>query len=177
VPVGAQHITNDLAVGLQISAEAAEKLKCGVGNALAENVPRKEPVLLSEFEPSNHTQVSKRFVSEIIEARLHEIMDLVNGELKVLGKNPRFPSGAVVTGGGSKLPGLTDLVQKALKSYVQLGFSQAQEFDIVNPTHREYLEDPQFSVALGLVLWGRVQGTGPRGIGESVKDFIKNLLP
>jgi cell division protein FtsA len=177
VPVGAQHITNDLAIGLQISVEAAEKLKISVGDAMAENVPRKEVIDLSEFEPKNHTQVPRRFIAEIIEARLSEIMDLVATELKVLGKNPRFPSGIVVTGGGSKLHGLSDFVQKSMKSYVQLGFSQASEFDIVNPTHREHLEDSQFSVALGLVLWGRTEDATPRSLGESFRNFLKNLIP
>jgi cell division ATPase FtsA len=82
-----------------------------------------------------------------------------------------------VTGGGSKLHGLSDFVQKSMKSYVQLGFSQASEFDIVNPTHREHLEDSQFSVALGLVLWGRTEDATPRSLGESFRNFLKNLIP
>lgn len=177
IPVGAQHITNDLAVGLQISVEAAEKIKVSLGNAMAENVPRREQLDLSEFEPKNHTEVSRRFIAEIIEVRLAEILELLSAELKVLGKNVRFPSGVVVTGGGSKLQGITDLIGKELKSYVQLGFSEPREFDILNPTHREYLEDPEFSVAQGLVLWGRGQETRAQGIGESMRNFVKNLLP
>lgn len=177
IPVGSQHITNDLAVGLQISIDAAEKLKISIGNALSSNVSRRETIEISEFEPGKQAQVSKKFISEIIEVRLAEILELVNNELKSIGKTSRFPSGIVITGGGSKLHGLSDLIQRDLKSYVQLGFSDIRELEVLNPTHKEYLEDPEFSVALGLLFLGSEGESAPVGFGGSMKNFLKNLLP
>ena len=177
LPVGSQHVTNDLAIGLQVSIEAAEKIKIHVGNALSENVPRKETVPLSEFERKNDAEIPRRYIAEIIEVRLAEILDLVNNELKSLGKSARFPSGIVITGGGSKQKGLSDLIQKGMKSYVQFGFADTRELEILNPTHREYLEDPEFSVALGLVHLAESGNGHPRSVREFLRDFLGNIIP
>ncbi len=177
LPVGSQHVTNDLAVGLQISIDAAEKIKISAGNALAENVSRKEMVSLSDFESKNQTEISRRFIAEIIEIRLAEMLDLVNNELKALGKATRFPSGVVITGGGSKLQGLSDLVQKSMKSYVQFGFSDTRGLEVPNPAHRDYLEDPEFSVALGLIYLAEGRDGKPRSVREFLRDFLGNIIP
>lgn len=177
LPLGAQHVTSDLAMGLQISVEAAEKVKISAGNALSDNVSLREEVALSEFERRNDAVVKRRRIAEIIEARLVEILSLVNNELKLLGKATRFPSGIVITGGGSKLSGLSDLVQKSMKSYIQFGFSDARELEILNPTHRDYLEDPEFAVALGLLSLAEVSEGRPRNIKEFLMDVFKNIIP
>lgn len=178
IPLGSQHITNDLAVGLQMSVPAAEKLKIAAGNGLQSGFSLREPLDLSEFEPKNKTLASRRFVSEIVDARLAQILELINNELKLLGKNMRFPSGIVVTGGGAKLLGITDFVQKEMKAYVQPGFPDTREISVPNPTHKDILEDPEFSVALGLLLlWNEGKNKEPNGFFAAVKEVARNILP
>ncbi|KKU15745.1 cell division protein FtsA [Candidatus Jorgensenbacteria bacterium RIFCSPLOWO2_02_FULL_45_12] len=178
IPVGMRHITNDIAVGLRVAFDSAERIKLTYGNAMSKDVNRKDVIQLSEFDPLNRGEVSKRFVAEIIEVRLAEILELVNNELKVLGRSVQIPAGIVITGGGTKLPGITDLVKQELKFHTQIGFPNLEPFEIMNPTYKELLDDPEFATALGLV---RIE-TGekhvlPDGTWGSVKNFFKNFVP
>ncbi len=177
IPIGARHITNDIAMGLKISFESAEKLKLTHGYAFAKEISRKDVVKLSDFDPTNKGEVLKRFISEIIEVRLAEMLELVNNELKVLGRSVQLPAGVVITGGGTKLPGMSELVKQELKFHVQVGFPDLGFFEIMNPTHRDMLDDPEFSSALGLVLYGNDAEMLPASASDWVKQFVKNLFP
>ena len=81
-PVGAANISNDLAVGLKIPVDAAEEVKLHYGYAYSKEVPQKESVDLRKFEEDAKGSVSRRFIAEIVESRLEEILDLVSAELK-----------------------------------------------------------------------------------------------
>ncbi|KKT92115.1 MAG: Cell division protein ftsA [Candidatus Jorgensenbacteria bacterium GW2011_GWA2_45_13] len=177
IPIGTRHVTNDLAMGLKISFDSAERLKLTYGYAMAREVNRKDSVMLSEFDPSNKGEVSKRFIAEIIEVRLAEILELVNNELKVLGRSLQLPAGVTITGGGAKLSGLPDLVKQELKLHVQTGFPESSDFEVLQPTYREMLDDPEFSTAVGLVLLGNGERARPSGGFESVRGFLRNLIP
>ncbi len=176
LPVGSGYVTNDIAIGLKTSIEMAEKLKTAFGCALAKDINRREMINLSEVDGKSEGQISRHFLAEIIEVRLAEILDMVRGELKTLG-NIQLPAGAIITGGGVKLAGMTDLIKQELKLPVQIGFPNLNDFDILNPAHREMLDDPEFSAAAGLVLWGRTEGEEPVSSSQAVKNFFKNLLP
>ncbi|KKW48150.1 MAG: Cell division protein ftsA [Parcubacteria group bacterium GW2011_GWA1_59_11] len=154
LPVGAGNITNDLAVGLRLPVPAAENLKLNYGHALAGEVNAKESVDLRKFSPEAKGMVSRRFVAEIIESRLAEIFDLVNNELRLWGKFGQLAGGAVLTGGGAKMPGVTDLAKQVLKLSTQIGFSSGEEWSEETAAFSEAFEDPEFVTALGLVLWG-----------------------
>lgn len=180
VPVGSSYVTNDIAVGLKISIEMAEKLKTTLGCALARDINRREMINLSEIDGKSEGQISRHFLAEIIEVRLVETLGLIKDELKTIGRDGRsvqLPAGVVVTGGGTKLAGMTELVKQELKLPVQIGFPNLSVFDILNPAHREMLDDPEFSAAAGLVLWGEAEGGKPVSRGYAVKNFFRNLLP
>lgn len=173
LPVGSGYITNDIAIGLKTSIGAADKLKVTYGFAVAKDVSRKDVVRLAEVDPGNDGEISRRFLSEIIEVRLAEILDLVNNELKALGKNVQLPGGVVVTGGGTKLPGMTELVRQELKLPVQIGFPDLSNFEILNPTHRELLDDPECATVVGLAAWGILQGERRGTENGQSKTFSK----
>ena len=176
LPVGSGYVTNDIAIGLKTSIEMAEKLKTTFGCALAKDINRREMISLSEVDGKSEGEISRHFLAEIIEVRLVEILDMIRGELKALG-GIQLPAGAIITGGGVKLAGMTDLVKQELKLPVQIGFPNLNDFDILNPAHREMLDDPEFSVAAGLILQGRMEGEEPVSNSQAVKKFFKNLLP
>ncbi len=177
LPVGSGYVTNDIAIGLKTSIEMAEKLKTSFGCALAREVNRRETINLTEVDGKSEGQISRHFLAEIIEVRLVEVLDLVNDELKVLGKNVQLPAGVVVTGGGVKLAGMTDLVKQELKLPVQMGFPDLTDFEVLNPAHREILDDPEFGAAVGLVIWGRSENGERFPSRQTFKNFFRNLLP
>lgn len=158
-PVGAGNISSDLAVGLKIPVDAAEEIKLHYGYAVSKDVSQKESIELKKFVPEAKGAVSRRFAAEIIESRLEEIFDLVNDELKLLQKYGELPGGAVLVGGGAKLPGITDLAKQEMKLSTQIGFALGGEWEAEGGSFKEFLEDPEFVGAFGLVLWG-VDGEG-----------------
>lgn len=187
-PVGAGNITNDLAVGLRIPVSSAENLKLQYGYAIASEVGLKEMVELSKFVEGAKGNISRRFLSEIIESRLAEIFEFVNNELKLWGKVGQLAGGVVFTGGGAKLPGLPELAKQELKLTSQIGFAGEpgkwpREGESV---FEEYLEDPEFVTSLGLLLWGMEeegwQSRGERSFSEvaswkGLKGIFKSFMP
>jgi cell division protein FtsA len=179
-PVGASNISNDLAVGLKVSVDAAEEIKLHYGYAYSKEVAQKESVDLKKFAEDAKGSVSRRFIAEIVESRLEEILDLVSNELKLMEKFGQLPGGIVLVGGGAKLPGLTDLVKQEMKLAAQIGFTLADEWDGRGGSFKEYLEDPEFVSAFGLVLWGMdSEGRGDEKTqsGLSIKNFFRYFNP
>jgi cell division protein FtsA len=174
-PVGAGNISNDLAVGLKIGVDAAEAVKLHYGYAFAKEVGQKEQIELKKFTPEARGTVSRRFVAEIIESRLEEIFDLVNNELKLVQKFGELPGGVVIVGGGAKLPGLTDLVKQEMKLSTQIGCSIASEWEGDGGAFKEYLEDPEYVGAFGLILSG-MDGEGWNDRRQAQKFDIKGML-
>lgn len=181
LPVGAGHITNDLAIGMKTSVEVAEKVKLSYGMAVPSEVNKKEEINLTKIEKGEEEVVSRKLVAQIIEARLAEILSLVNKELKKIDRAGKLPAGAVLVGGGAKLPGVVDIVKKELGLPAQVGFPAEL------PGLAEKLEDPGYAVAEGLLLWGfnrmgeekRFAG-GVASINDTVgklKKWFKHFLP
>jgi cell division protein FtsA len=168
LPVGSDHITNDLAIGLRTSVDVAETVKLEFGGALAEMANKTEEIDLSKIDKTEEGKVSRKHVNEIIQARLEEIFSMVNKELKSIGRDGQLPAGAILTGAGAKLPGAVELAKKELRLPVQIGFP-ANIATII-----DRVDDPSFSTAIGLVLWANEYLTwGNRGISRFARDFLK----
>lgn len=177
-PVGAGYVTNDLAVALKIPVEAAEKLKISYGYGLSKEVSNKEIVELKKIDINLKGSPSRKYISEIIEARLMEICELVNNELKLIGKEGRLPAGVVLVGGGAKLPGVTELFRQELKLATQIGMPQAEIFEIGMPELSEFLEAPEYVSVLGLALWSReLRPKRSATDGREIIKFLKNFIP
>ena len=182
LPVGSEHITNDLAIGLRTSIETAEKVKLEYGYAKSSDVNKKDKIDLSKLDSKENQIVTKKHISEIIEARLSEIFSMVNRELKNIGKAGKLPAGAILSGGGVKLPGIVDLAKQELKLPAQIGFPENVKGVI------EKLDDPTYATIVGLIFWGKShidkQKTGVGVQFSSVSDTVgkirgwfKNFLP
>lgn len=178
-PVGAGHITNDLAVALKIPVGAAEKLKISYGYALAKEVAGKENVDLKKIDINLKGSPSRRYIAEIIEARLTEICELINNELKLIGKAGRLPGGVVLAGGGAKLPGISELFRDELKISSQIGLPRPKSFNVSVPGIADVMESPEYIAVLGLLLWAKeLQPAGRNMIsGNFLVRFLKSLLP
>jgi cell division protein FtsA len=151
LPIGAGHITNDVAIGLRTSIPVAEKVKLEYGSALSRDIGKKDDIDLSVIDSQEEGLVSRYHVAEIIEARLEEIFSLINKELKSIGKAGLLPAGAVLTGGGAKLPQIVELAKVTLGLPAQVGFP-AKLGGILDK-----VDDPSFATAVGLILWTKEQ--------------------
>ena len=181
LPVGGNHITNDVAVGMRIPFEAAEQLKIDHGHARHETIDPTEVVQVKAFGDGGITRVQRRDLAEIIEARVEEIDQLILQEIKRSGYDGLLPAGVVMTGGTSQLRGLRELGRQVLALPVRVGIPQ----NLQGLT--DAIDSPAYATAVGLLLWGRDQaGVQPLPVRKDKKNgdwsdrfggFIKTLLP
>ncbi len=179
-PVGSGNITNDLAIGLKTSVEAAEAVKLTFGSASPKGISGRENVDLKKIDPNVRNNVSRRFIADIIEVRLAEIFEFVNNELKLIGKADKLPVGAILVGGGSKMPGLVDLAKAELNLPAQIGIPSMSSLEMASGEMSLQAEDPEFVCAIGLALWGRDRMFADQvggGFGSWAKKLFNNLLP
>ncbi|PKL72572.1 cell division protein FtsA [Candidatus Kuenenbacteria bacterium HGW-Kuenenbacteria-1] len=149
LPIGSDHITSDIAIGLRISIDLAEKIKLTYGTALPDQFKKEEKINLNEFDDNEKEAVSKKYIANIIEARVEEIFRMINAEFKKINRDGKLPAGVILTGGGAKLPGIVELAKKEFRLPASIDTSQENIFTSVDK-----INDPEFSTALGLVLWG-----------------------
>jgi cell division protein FtsA len=154
IPVGSSNITNDLAIGLRIPIEVAETIKLSYGSALAKEVSARDAVELSKIDPRAKGTVTKKFIAEIIEDRLAEIFELVNNEVKRVGKMSQLPAGVVLIGSGAKMPTIAELARQELKVSAQIGIPRAPLFTAASTEVGLQAEDPAFATAIGLLVHG-----------------------
>lgn len=169
LPVGGVNITNDLAIGLKTDPEIAELVKLQHGSATSQsgagNISVKHDKDTYEFDLSE--------VDEIIEARLEEIFEMVNKELKKIGRAGKLPSGVVLVGGGAQLKNITTFTKSALGLAARIGHPSG--FGGV----AENAEKPDFATAVGLMLIdsdnaNQVRTSGQRTSKGSSRAMVKN---
>lgn len=182
LPVGAGHITNDIAIGLRVSIDVAEKIKLEFGSATPGDISKHDEVNLHDVGAEEVT-VSRRQIAEIIEARVEEIIKMVDRELQQIDRSGLLPAGVIVTGGGAKLPGLVEIGKRDFRLPVSIGFPQGYSSAI------DKIQDPGFTTALGLASWGVESGSGGGffnklpALGsvnetvEGMRRWFKSLLP
>ena len=179
LPIGSRHITSDIAIGLRISLDLAETIKLNYGSTLPGEISKSEEINLKELSETEEAVVSKKHVAEIIYARVEEIFKMVDAELKAIGRSGKLPAGIILTGAGAKLPGLAEVAKKTFKLPASIGYPQSIVCTI------DKVNDPAFTTAVGLVLWGRhfykkgglARLPGVGGMGKRVRKWFKSLLP
>ena len=203
VPIGARYITSDMAVGLRVSLESAEKIK--VYLAKSHKIPM--PVLDDQEEEKQNQKGQKKqegfldikslgieediqriseksVVDGIIKPRLQEIFKYVGKEIKKSGFGTQIPSGLVICGGGAQTIGLLDQAKYVLGFPARLGVIEGLSGMI------EEIDSPGFAAASGLILYGStvgargeihipvLSGSLPiKGIIQKGISIFKSLLP
>lgn len=156
LPIGSDHITADIAIGLRINIDLAEKLKIDYGYGLSKDINRKEEINLKDVDPKEEQKISRRYLAEIIEARVEEIFNKVDQELIKIDRSGKLPAGVILIGGGAKLPQITEIAKRKLRLSVSLG----QLFN-VKKCVIDKINDLSYLSSAGLVLWGQqFQPTG-----------------
>jgi cell division protein FtsA len=148
IPVGGNHVTNDLAIGLRCSLTDAEAAKINYGHALPMLIPRDEVIDIQPIGADRVQGVPRVYVAEIINPRAREIVELIRAELARSGVDGLLPGGLVLTGGGAKLLGLPELAAEMLDLPVRVGVP------IGVRGMSDKVAGPSFATAVGLVKWG-----------------------
>lgn len=139
LPVGGDHMTNDISIGLRTSTEEAEKIKTKHGYAFYDHASEDEVFSLPVIGSDKQEQYSQLDLSDIIEARLEEILLMVQDTIKKLGYRD-LPGGYVFTGGVANLPGLLELAQLVLQHNLR----------IAKPDYIG-VRDPIYTTSVGLI--------------------------
>lgn len=195
IPIGGRHVTSDIAVGLRISLESAEKIKIWLGQKpkqpaipLEKDSKKKEDEVLDLKALGITEDVQKisrkAVVDSIIRPRLQEIFKYVGREIKKSGFGSQTPSGLVITGGGSMTVGLLEQAKYTLGFPARIGKIEG----FMGLT--DEIESPIFSTAAGLILYGvnaqsepesglpvLASGLPIKAMTQKVTDLIKSFLP
>lgn len=190
LPLGSDHITQDIAIVLRTSLDVAEKFKMQYVSADASHVNKQEVLNLRDFGGDSSETVSPRFISEIAQARIEEIFHKVEQELARVNRSGLLPAGVVLTGGGVKLHGMVEMAKQSLRLPVTVGVCNGLQSPLT-----EALQDSAFTTAIGLVQWGFARersddhgrkisfASGGRGgdmmknAGSIVKKIFGSFLP
>lgn len=174
IPVGARNITNDLAIGLRVSLETAEKVKIALSSKRKKKKETEgsDQLDLESLGAEETKKVSKRtLIDGIIRPRLNEIFTMVKIELDRVGIANRIPSGVIISGGGAETVGALDSAKRMLSLPVRIGKPRGVEGlidDIITPA---------FGTPIGLVLYATRQGIveNVSGFGTKIKLPAKGL--
>ncbi len=173
--VGGNHFTNDIAVGLGISINEAEKIKKKYGHAVLTAIDEAEEIKISR---SGEIAVIPRLqLCEIIYSRTEELIEIISNELKTCSGYEVASSGVVLTGGGSLLSGIDILAAEIFGLPVRIGMP----LKIYGP--KEITGNPMYSTGIGLVLYGyneekdvEIYPATFTGIFGKMKDWVKGIF-
>jgi len=169
LPIGSAHITRDIAIALQADINVAEEIKKKFGSYIFQNKRKKEKITIGKdvfvFDSSKLVKAGR--------ARVAEIFNLVLKELKKVNRQGALPAGVILTGGGSKLPGIVNFIKKELKLPAKRGAPKG---------FVGLEEDPSLSVLCGLATKGlNEEEAGSSilntGIGSKLKRLFKIFIP
>lgn len=151
IPFGGNVITNDIKDGCKIMQRHAEALKVKYGSASAAENKENEVVCIPSLRGREPKEITLKNLSSIIQARMEEIIELVNCEIKNSGYSRKLIGGIVVTGGGAQLKHLTQLFEYMTGMDTRIGYPTEH---LANSNEIKNLSSPMFSTGIGLVLQG-----------------------
>ncbi|MDZ4715911.1 MAG: cell division protein FtsA [Cytophagales bacterium] len=149
-PFGGNILTNDIQTGLMVMAKQAEQLKTKFGKAIAEEASPNEIVSIPGIRNRSAKEISVKNLSNIIQARMEEIIEMVHTEIISCGFENRLAGGIVITGGGSQLHSLKHLVEYMTGMDTRIGYPNEH----LGKSKIEGVKSPMYATAVGLVLAG-----------------------
>ncbi|PLX20661.1 cell division protein FtsA [Candidatus Parcubacteria bacterium] len=175
LPIGSEHITADVAIGLRCPINLAERIKLEYGSANPDKFSKKDEVDISELAKEENSEddsrkVSRKYIAEIIEARVEEIFQKVDNELKKIDRSGMLPAGAFLVGAGTKLQDIVEVAKKQLRLPACIGVNRSISAVI------EKVNDQNYLTALGLVAWGDQFMDENSSHGVAIKKTFNNVL-
>jgi len=171
LPIGADHITSDIAIALRTSIDVAEKIKLNEGVAMSSMAEQGRKVRVADYGAFGDESCTHQFLADVIYARCEELFEKVDEELEKIDRSGLLPGGVFLTGGGAKLHGIGEVAKKVLRLPVTI----ATPIGISSSV--EQVSDTAFTTAIGLVKWAqeiRDTGGGKSG-GGGIGEFFSGL--
>jgi cell division protein FtsA len=170
LPVGGDHFTSDLSVGLCTPILHAEKIKKLFGNAIVTLIPEVNEIEVPSVGDRASRLVSQRMVGEILEPRARELFEMLRENLRHAGMLEICAAGIVLTGGGSRLPGIMDIADSVLRKPVRMAWP------VPIAKMPSLLAEPEFATVLGMIVYGHRARTA-RGVqDERWSSKLKAIL-
>jgi len=171
LPIGGQHITNDLAIGLKTDLDIAEAVKLQHAS-LAKDPPKRD--IRVKAHGQEHLFKAED-VAMVTEARVEELFEFVNKELARIHKAHKLPGGVVLVGGTAKLPGIADFAKEQLQLAARVGKLQPLSGLV------DTVADPQYCAAVGLMLLDMLllpeaHGGGDGRVAHRTLHFVDSFL-
>jgi cell division protein FtsA len=170
IPVGGDHFTSDLSVGLCTPLAEAEKIKKNYGSAVVTLIPEGNEVEVPSVGDRPSRLLPQRLVAEILEPRARELFEMMRDALRQSGMFDLCIAGIVLTGGASRLPGIFDVAESALRRSVRLSWPA--------PIAKmpSTLSEPEFATILGMINYGQrariARGLQDGGFGSRLKAMF-----
>ena len=168
--LGGHNLTNDLSVGLRTPLAEAERLKEDYGSALSAVIKSNHVVDVPSVGDREPRRVTQKVLVDIIEARMVEILEMVNRELVVSGQKNRINAGIVLTGGTSLLVNLVDLAEQIFDMPVRVGYPSGIGGRV------DDVYTPRCTTGVGLVLYGRDHQMSATDQDTGVMDKMRGLF-
>jgi cell division protein FtsA len=170
IPVGGDHFSNDLAVGLRTPIPEAEKIKREHACAWRELLAQDYPIEIASVGDRPPRTIFARMLTDIVEPRAQELLLIVRDELRRAGLDSQIPAGIVLTGGGAHLRGLTELAERIFNLPVRVAVPRGLA------GMSDEVSRPEYATAVGLVLYGartrRLAGARPAGLMGKLKSMF-----
>ncbi|MBI4121477.1 MAG: cell division protein FtsA [Candidatus Ryanbacteria bacterium] len=177
LPVGSNHITQDIAVGFQIDLASAERMKRNLGAFMEQG---KKEIRLGDLPKNLENSFSPKKLRDIVRARLDDIFELVDKHLRRVNRNELLPGGVVLAGGGARLFDIQDAVREELHLPVEIAYGVSGLSG-----RKELIAGPEWMVAVGLARVAAENAPQAGRMGEffssnfsrRVGKFLKTLVP
>jgi cell division protein FtsA len=167
IPIGGQHFTNDLSVGLQMPVAQAEELKRQYGHTVVTAVPQLAEIEIATPQPR---MLQLRTVAEILEPRACELLYFVKESLRHGGVVNALGAGCVLTGGGAMLPGMLDVTESQLRVPARTGVPVRLSQMPAELAH------PGFSAAIGMLLYAHRTRVSRAAEGDTLRSRLHAIF-
>jgi cell division protein FtsA len=174
VPVGGQHFTHDVAIGLRTPQVAAEELKKKYGCAMATLVNEEDTMEVEGVGGRKARTVLRKDLAEVIEPRAEETLQMISNDLRMSGLLPLLGSGVVLTGGASQLDGLVEMGEFIFDIPVRRGLPVGSNDKVGGLT--EVVKSGAFSTSVGLLLYGLAQKKFTKASSMKNEDAIADSI-
>jgi len=170
VPIGGDHFTNDVAVGLRTPLADAEKIKRQFGCAVVTSIPESTEIEVPSVGDRPSRLVPQRFLGEVLEPRARELIYMLRDNLRQAGVMEMLGSGVVLSGGGARLPGMIESAEDILRCPGRLGLP------IPMAKLPALLGEPEFATVIGMIFYAhRSQVLNVReeqGLGRRLRSLF-----
>jgi cell division protein FtsA len=171
VPIGGDHFTNDVAVGLRTPLADADKIKRLFGCAVVTRIPEGNEIEVTSVGDRPSRLMSQRLLGEVIEPRARELFEYIRDHLRQAGVLDLCAAGTVLTGGGARMPFVTEIAETVLRKQCRLGYPTAIARMPSN------LAEPEFAAAIGMALYGhRARLASGTGADAGITSKLRSLF-